>query len=505
MSRNRPVQRRTSPNGSKSNKVTILGRRINKTKFRSAISMLALCFTIAAVAVIAILMFVLTPSDKEIMAQYEYGTFAEGISVNGVDVSGLTIAEAQELLLPAIEADLNTLNISVKHGNAQWAITSADIKATSNVVEVLEEAMLVGKDGTFFQNKSASNKASSEGMDFKTSFVPNENALKARVNSIAQHMGSLASRPSAIPNRMSPQPEFTFKDGSTGKVIDEEQLVSDITLSFEEHNYSAVLTPSLIDDPHSHTIEDVKANTKVRSSFITHFDTGAAKNAGRVRNIQKAADLLNGAVVQPGIEWSFNDFIGPRTEKGGWALAPGIVNGNQYEMQAGGGICQVSTTLYNALLGAGPEMEITVRKHHSWPSAYVDKGLDATVSTGGPDFAFINNTDYPLYIFAYADVVNYSITIYIYGQPLQEGVTYVCRGVTTQTLKAPAPKEVEDASLEVGTRQNDPNIKGRDGYVAEAYRDKYFNGQVVESELLYTDEYRAVQGVVLVGTKPKQN
>ena len=143
------------------------------------------------------------------------------------------------------------------------------------------------------------------------------------------------------------------------------------------------------------TMDGVKAQTKFVSMFQTSFGgSRKARDEKRVGNIQKACTLLNGLRVEAGAEFNFNGYIGPRTEEGGWPLAPGIVNGNQYEDQPGGGICQVSTTMYNALLCAGASMQrgstledilakdiqgisITERKHHSWPSSYVDTGLDA--------------------------------------------------------------------------------------------------------------------------------
>jgi vancomycin resistance protein YoaR len=169
-----------------------------------------------------------------------------------------------------------------------------------------------------------------------------------------------------------------------------------------------------------------------------------------------------------------------------------------YEMQAGGGICQVSTTLYNALLCNGPEIGITERKHHSWPSHYADYGLDATVSTGGPNLVFVNNTSATLYIFAYANDEDYTMTVYIYGAPLPDGVTYKVRGVTTETNEPEEPIVTENPNWPTGFTYKE--ISSRTGYVAVAYRDKYINGELAETEELYTDTYRAVQGKTTIGT-----
>ena len=217
--------------------------------------------------------------------------------------------------------------------------------------------------------------------------------------------------------------------------------------------------------------------------------------------------------MKPGETLDFNEFIGPRYESGGWPLAPGIVNGDRYEMQPGGGICQVSTTLYIALLKAGAmrsdvedtaqealeaPINITERNKHSWPSAYADRGLDATVSTGGKNLVFINQMNTPLYIFAYCDQENYKMNIYIYGQPLPDGLRYEPEGVTVEELEPGETEYTDNPNWPTGYERED--AKGRTGYVAEVYMNIYQDDTLISRELLYTDKYRAVNQKITRGT-----
>lgn len=140
--------------------------------------------------------------------------------------------------------------------------------------------------------------------------------------------------------------------------------------------------------------------------------TLAGSSASRINNISKAALLINGFVLNPGEEFSYNDVVGPRTAARGFQLA-GAYSGGRVVTEYGGGICQVSSTLYYTALLAN--LEITDRTCHYFGVSYLPAGLDATVSWGGPEFKFMNNRDYPIRIEAYTDMTSYTVTVKIWG------------------------------------------------------------------------------------------
>ncbi len=207
----------------------------------------------------------------------------------------------------------------------------------------------------------------------------------------------------------------------------------------------------------------------------------------------------------PGEKFSLNEKAGPRTIAKGWKKAPGIVDG-RYEKQPGGGVCQVSGTLYNVLLRA--ELEILERKHHSWPSSYLPIGLDATISTGGPDLKFKNQYDAPVYIFAVTDEKKKTLTISIYGKPLAHGYKVEYFSKRSHWLAQPASnKKISDVDLEGNPIPADSQVvyKGHRGQVADVYRqyiDK-ITGKVVQTTKMYEDRYGTFNERVFFNPKPE--
>ena len=492
-----------------------------RTKLSRTLAMVKLSFAgLAAALVIVLIVYFFTnkPNQNELAAIKDDGTFIEGVTVNGVDLSGMSYSQAREAILPSVQADLESINITVSHGTMLWLLTAADMKVTSMLDAVLTDAIALGRSGTIIQNNTEKEDVLTNGRSFHVAFTPDETALKAKLAAIAAVLNTVPVEPSVTTVTTDSQPEFIYNEGMDGYRLDENAVYDEIAGILASGNYTATIEPELNFAAPITTIDDLKANVQLISTFQTSFGgSRAARNEKRVGNIQRASTMLNGMVVKDQEEFNFNAYIGPRTEADGWPLAPGIVNGNSYEDEAGGGICQVSTTLYNALLCAGSSMQrgslieeilaqgiegisITERKHHSWPSSYVDTGLDCTVTgtvESGKSLSFVNNTGAPLYFFVYCDKTNYTVTVYIYGKPLPAGISYQVRGVVDRVITSTATI-VYDTTKPAGYVEE--TIVARDGYEATAYRDTYLNGVLQSSEELYQDTYNAVTGETVMGT-----
>ncbi len=174
-------------------------------------------------------------------------------------------------------------------------------------------------------------------------------------------------------------------------------------------------------------------------------------------------------------------------------------------MQVGGGVCQPSTTLFNALIAA--DIEVTDRKAHSIPVDYIEPGLDATVDSSGIDFKYRNDTDAPLYVFVYftpnaESSRRENIHVDVYGVPLPEGVTYQSRAeVTEETPRDPSVEEaryVDDPSIPYGYQVT--LISSRPRIETETFQDKYVNGELVESIHLFDESYRGNTAEIAIGT-----
>ena len=230
----------------------------------------------------------------------------------------------------------------------------------------------------------------------------------------------------------------------------------------------------------------------LRAEFSTDYSKSSAE---RKHNISLAAKTLNGTFVDVGGEFSFNGTVGARTEKRGYKRAKIIVNGEFVE-GVGGGVCQVSTTLYNAVVRAG--LKITEYHAHSLSVSYVSPSADAMVNSGSADLRFINDTHNPVIIKATAN--GSKLTVKIYGEPLQE--KYELKSV----IKSEIPPEyavIKDTAgeypdLYLGERRIVKN--GKKGIISEGYIVKTLNGKVVSKTRVRRDRYLAIDGVIVEGT-----
>ena len=239
------------------------------------------------------------------------------------------------------------------------------------------------------------------------------------------------------------------------------------------------------------TLEDIgtEAFPDRLSTFSTRYD---ASDKDRTTNLVLACQKLNGKVIMPGETFSYNAALGPRT------YAAGYRNGKIYENGQvvdglGGGICQISSTLYNAALMS--DMEIVERRNHQFVTSYVDEGRDATVVYGSTDFRFKNTRTYPVRLVASAKGGVATVSVYGIKEADRE-YTYSFKTDVISTIPYTTKYE-EDSSLAAG--QEVVKQKGTNGLVCKTYMTKMLNGKIVSTKLLSTDTYSAMQRIVKRG------
>lgn len=422
--------------------------------------------------------------------------YRAGITIAGVDVGGLTVAEAKSKVEQAVSAMMADVSITLSHDDDSWTFLAADLQLQANTQDVLVKAMTASDDRSL---------AAGAGTSFSVMLTPSREAILNRLYAIAAEANSAPVEPHAVPSlNLEPlEAKFEPKEGRNGLVLNEEATADLVMASIAAGDYQARLTPVFDETKPSMTLEYVMANTKKIASWSTVFRNSSSDEVQQDRcfNIQKAADRINGYVLYPGEEFSFNGWVGPRNKENGWKKANGISGGKEYTLQYGGGICQVSTTLYGAVLRAN--LEVTDRRSHSIPSSYADKGLDATVDTSGIDFKFKNNTDAPVYIFAYTQKASgssskYNMIVSLYGKALPDGISYKPVSEIIETLDPGEAKYKDDSSIPLGYVKE--VIVAREGFVADVYLEKYEGEKLVSRDKLYTDKYRGNAGEYLRGT-----
>jgi vancomycin resistance protein YoaR len=244
------------------------------------------------------------------------------------------------------------------------------------------------------------------------------------------------------------------------------------------------------------TTADLKA--KAPKGFVSTYTTTYANNANRIINVKNAARMLDGRVIAPGETFSFNEKVGQRTVDNGYKDAFIIVN-NKFIPDTGGGVCQVSSTLYNAVLLA--DLKVTERYNHSLRTTYVPLGRDAAVFWGQKDFKFVNTTN--TYMVIRTKAANQKLTISLYGDPNQvKGKKISFQTVINETLK-PTIEKVEDASLAQG--KTSTTTRGQNGYKSITYMFVRKNG-ILDKRVLSQDYYKPLNTEIRVGTKaPSSN
>ena len=423
---------------------------------------------------------------------------AENVSINGIQVTGMTIDEARAVIQPSVDQDIDKISIQLVGDTFSEEITGEQMEASSNLEEILSSALSGGSNQSYM---------TSINIDYQ--------ALNARVRDINSTLAHGATDASfTLEEDENGKPKLIFTEGVAGMGLDTDATMKLIQDVFESGSFSATLNPVLTTVQPSVTVEDLKAQVTEIGRYSTTYCTRLPSKEpeedriiveNRSYNIQKCADIVNGEIVNPGKTWSFNRTVGDRTEKNGWKEAKGIYGGETYNMQFGGGVCQVSTTLYVALMRAGTPYSAVTRRQHSIPSTYVPKGLDATVDSDHIDFKFKNTTEYPIYIFAYTTPTKNrsryrDINVVIYGKALPENTIYDLRSVIVEEIQPGDP--IISYNKKKYVDYSETTVEARTGYVADVYLDTIVNGKTVSSEKIYTDRYEAITQKITVGTIP---
>lgn len=411
---------------------------------------------------------------------------APNVSIDGYDVGRMTLAEAMNELKNAFDNNLNQAYMTLKHGEKTWQLNYKDIDYSYDYDRALAEAYSLTRQGSLFNRYIDSILIRMNKKDITIGFSYDKEKVAQFIKNISKEIDS---EPIDATIRLV-SGKFQITDEKPGSRLDQEKAVNMISEAIDSKSIANVELPVDVIDAEI-TRADLSNITDKLGEYSTSFN---ASNESRSYNIKLATKSVTDVLVRPGETFSLNKTIGPRLAKYGYRTAKVIIN-NEYVDGIGGGICQVSSTLYNAALLAN--LKIVERKNHSLPSSYIAMGRDATISGDYIDFKFMNNTPYPLYI--YGEVKGNQVRFSIYGKNENKGRQIK---IKTEILKKIEPKIkiIEDSSLPVGTKIVEK--KAIPGYVVRSYRVIVENGKEVLVEPLYTDTYRASDGVTRVGTKP---
>ncbi len=419
------------------------------------------------------------------VTKYE-GKIMPGVLIEGIDMGGKTKEEAIQELNGKYNDGINGRVINIKAADKEYVIKYEDLKVQFNIDETVEKAFQYNRELGYLEKFKAIRQQTKQ--EFAIDFTYEDDVI----NNMATTMESEINVEKKDATISKSGGSFSVTDEVIGKTLDVQGLIENINakvVETKEGNLEIVATVS--DDTPKKTKDQLATiDTKVGTK-TTNF---RASDASRSTNISLGAQAVNGTVLMPGETFSFNTTVGDTTPDKGY-MSGGVYVGDKLEQGYGGGICQVSSTLYNAVLGAGimPDQ----RTNHNMTVGYVPLGLDATISYGSLDYVFTNPYKFPIYIEGYAG--GGSVTFNVYSNSAaMGGKTYSYSSETYETIPLTVKYE-DDATLPVGTEK--VSQQGSPGYKVKAYKTTYENGTEISTEIMNNDTYISFPKIVKKGTK----
>lgn len=515
----------------------------HQKKLKSFLLLLIPLFIFTILVGILSTVFALINRDNE--------TIFSGISIQGIDVSNLTIDEAKRKVSSIIGNHISE-EISLQHNDFQTVILPEQFGVSFDVDSAVEQAYSIGKSDSLIKNNYTILSLLLKNYNISPSINYDEDLLNSLIDSInAQLPDRVVNSGYSIDGT-----NLIITSGKDGILISSSDLKDEIlsflndisskneTINIPVNNVGAepinldaiykdifklpvdasyttnpyVVYPSSNGLDFAISMEEAKAiisnqqdeytiplkitypnvttnqiGNEPFPDLLSQFSTSFTSSGyNRSNNIILSSAKLNGLVLMPGEEFSYNQAVGQRTRAAGFREAGAYSNGKVVQ-EVGGGICQVSSTLYNAVLYAN--LEIVERTNHYFNPGYVKAGLDATVSWGGPDFRFRNNRNYPIRIVT--DTSGKKLKVYIYGLKTDDDCTVVLdpRYISSVPYKTTYQN---DASLATGETR--VVSSGSNGCKTATYKYVYDkNGTLISSECISRDTYSPHNKVVAVG------
>ena len=455
---------------------------------------------VCLVLLAAIGFFILTAAQaqdefNQKLAFLQRDTFFEGISVDGLPLGGQRPDEAAQKLQQSATLLDESLDLQVQVDGKSYQVPADRIPFSRNSRAQLAAAWALGRQG--FAWGIGSDKTpfdirwehTRHIAATKPSFRTASTYDKADVRRVADLIASQVDREPVIAVIASfdfDTKAFTVTQDVPGAKLDSQALYQAICDALDAGRRNETIRLN------AEPVLPQVTSVELQNSFkrLSQFSTNTTADEKRNTNIRLAARKISGSTVMPGETFSFNRATGERSADKGYQMAPAIANGVTFD-EIGGGVCQVSSTLFNA--AALANMTIISRSPHAWPSNYVDKGLDATVNWPSLDLVFRNDKTTPVFIVA--GYAKRQVTVEIYGMGAGPGESI--RLETELISEIPPPREpsyVQNPLLIPGTQQE--LKKARTGYGVDTFRVYLLNGVPYRRDKLFTSTYPMIQTVI---------
>lgn len=427
----------------------------------------------------------------------------DGVYIENIPVGGLTLEEARKKVEENISSEAGQPYINLIYGDKTWTLSGEDLGAQSSLESALKDAWNVGRTGTSSQRLEQIEKVQAEGYHISITVLADTSLITQTLTQIKSEIDREAvnATVSFDYNTQNNKAEFTYTEDSIGLKLNVDTASNEILVAFHQSsqvNYE--LKPETIEP--TVKLADIQHDYVMLSRFSTKTSkSNSTTEAGKRTNIKISSAAFNNYVWMPGDILSFNQTTGKRTEEKGYETGLFITSDRVYDEITGGGVCQTSTTLFNACIEAGATevgkggiIEITRRYPHSWPSTYVAAGRDASVNWPSADLVMRNNRTTPLFIRAYFE--NYTVTFEIWGVPYEDNAEYEIEVVLISETEAPPQEYIIDTAHKYVSKPGEYEVvsESRKGYFYETYQIKKVPGKEPVRTLIYTSTYNPIPG-----------
>lgn len=433
-------------------------RKAKKTKF--IMNFVTTFLVVIFVFVLAVLVFKMSGKNADDASLQEQEAPEYVVTVDGYDVAKYSQNELKNILMQ-------------KH---PWAL-SMSMSGNTIALENPLENIIDGKLAEAYAQTQSSVYVVEMSADEKQHFI--ENAVSHAESAFGQKENF-----DSVMSYNSETGRFDFGSEAAIESVDSQALSDRLNDVLASGSYEAeVSVPMKLEHTNISAADFQKIGT-----YTTHTTANAARNT----NVSLACKTINGVIILPGESFSYNECLGPRTGEKGYKEAGAYSNG-EHVLEYGGGVCQVSSTLYNAAFAAG--LQVDLRTGHTYEPTYVTPGQDATVSYSQPDFKFTNNTSAPVGILA--SFADRTVVVDLYGVPvLEPGVKRYMRSEKIADLDPPPPVYVESVSVVPGYENITKNAKL--GSKWQTYEVLEKDGEIIKDEYLHTTSYKGEAATIEV-------
>lgn len=417
----------------------------------------------------------------------------KNIQICNIDLSGQTLEEAKATLQTQVLDTILSNNLSLSFNGSSINLPLQDFYVASNLDEVIEEAINYSTSLSFIEKWNLLRGDESKNFDVHIKFDE-----LAMVDYAENFMKNFDTYPSDADVNVDSNGHITYVSHTAGQTVDSDNLLSRLNTMLADYSTPSLVSRAAVTNDIELAELLVVTNPKVQledlqhvNTLVSSYTTNYTPSAANAKNIELAASVINDILLMPGETFSFNDLVGDTTLDKGYVYAPVIVN-SRMTQGVGGGICQVSSTLYNAILGIG--ILPTERRPHSKPSSYVPLGLDSTIDWGNIDLKFENTLDFPIYISSFTK--DGQLHINLYSDKSLLNTSYKLSSEIVKVLPSTV-EYVKDPSLTAGSTVL--SSSGSNGYLVKVTRNTYTDDELTSTEIISWDTYAPVKTIYRVG------